>query len=114
MIQATPQYPQDLCLEVLEKFKELKEELANISLRHAPSSSCAYCGGPHDDFQCQPYYKPEHCSSFDTSSFDTSTPPQLPLIQYSRWKSMEELLDENKLLETKRPWKNYLSKNKQL
>ena len=82
MIQATPQYPQDLCLEVLEKLKDLKEELANISLRQAPSSSCAYCGGPHNDDQCQP------------SGFDTSTPPQIPLIQQSRGKSMEELLAE--------------------
>jgi hypothetical protein len=94
MIQATPQYPQDLCQEVLEKLKDLKEELSNISFHNAPSFSCVHCGGPHDDFQCQPYYKPEHCSSSDTSGFDTSTPPQSPLTQYSRDKSIAELLAE--------------------
>ncbi|GKC46972.1 hypothetical protein Tco_1064694, partial [Tanacetum coccineum] len=39
---------------------------------------CAYCGGPHFDYQCQPinetYYEPN--PSYDYSSFDHPQPPQ--------------------------------------
>ncbi|GJW26419.1 hypothetical protein Tco_0040230 [Tanacetum coccineum] len=39
---------------------------------------CAYCGGPHFDYQCQPinetYYEPN--PSYDSSGFDQPQPPQ--------------------------------------
>ena len=95
-IQATPQETnQDWLLETQESLKKLIEELTKNSLRDAPSLSCAKCGGPHDDNQCQP------------SGFDTSTPPQFSSIPYSSFamhnplgKSMEELLAEQRAVGT--------------
>lgn len=91
-IQATPQETnQDWLLETQESFKKLNEELTKNSLRNAPSLSCAKCGGPHDDNQCQP------------SGFDTSTPPQFSSIPYSSFaigKGMEELLAEQRAVGT--------------
>lgn len=86
MIQETPQETQqDLCLKALEVLKELKEEFNNTTFQNAPSFSCVYCGGPQDDYQCQPF------------SFDKSPPPQCSIIPNSHEKSMEELLAEELL-----------------
>lgn len=55
IIQTTPQQnQQDPCLEVLKLLKEVNE-LTNTTFQKAPS----FCGGPHDDYQCQPYYEPD-------------------------------------------------------
>ncbi|GJZ84763.1 hypothetical protein Tco_0650102 [Tanacetum coccineum] len=55
----------------------------NYYLQNSPSFSqqylcCAYCGGPHHDYQCQPInetcYEPN--PSYDYSGFDHPQPPQ--------------------------------------
>ncbi|GKC71525.1 hypothetical protein Tco_1117408 [Tanacetum coccineum] len=55
----------------------------NYFPQNSPSFSqqylcCAYCGGPHFDYQCQPinetYYEPN--PSYDSSGFDQPQPPQ--------------------------------------
>ncbi|GJU21096.1 hypothetical protein Tco_1154438 [Tanacetum coccineum] len=55
----------------------------NYYPQNSPSFSqqylcCAYCGGPHFDYQCQPinetYYEPN--LSYDSSGFDHPQPPQ--------------------------------------
>ncbi|GJT07775.1 hypothetical protein Tco_0842237 [Tanacetum coccineum] len=68
-------YEQELCYN--QNFSD------NYYLQNSPSFSqqylcCAYCGGPHYDYQCQPinetYYEPN--SSYDYSGFDHPQPPQ--------------------------------------
>ncbi|GKA88410.1 hypothetical protein Tco_0810174 [Tanacetum coccineum] len=51
----------------------------NYYPQNSPSFSqqylcCAYCGGPHYDYQCQPIYEPN--PSYDYSGFDHPQPPQ--------------------------------------
>jgi hypothetical protein len=111
MIQTTPQIPQDLCLEALEILKELKE-LTNTTFQKAPSFSCVYCGGPHDDYQCRPYYEPDQCSSFNTSSVDKTLPPQFPIIQNSRDKAIAELLAEKRAARNRKSMEELLVKER--
>ena len=93
MIQTTPQQPQqDPYLVILNLLKEVK------GVGNTSSFSCADYGGPPVDDQYQPlnqnYYEPNPCSSFDTSGFDNSPPPQSPVIRQYSGKSIAELLDE--------------------
>jgi hypothetical protein len=83
MIHTTPSAT-DIIVEVLEILKELKE-LGSTTLHNAPSVSCVNCGGPHDDYQCQP------------SGFDKSPPPQFSFSLNSHEKCMAKRLTEEQV-----------------
>lgn len=83
MIHTTPSAT-DIIIEVLEILKELKE-LGTTTLHNAPSVSCVNCGGPHDDYQCQP------------SGFDKSPPPQFSFTLNSHEKCMAKILTEEQV-----------------
>nr|GEV79132.1 hypothetical protein [Tanacetum cinerariifolium] len=71
---------------------------------------CENCGGPHENFQCQPmnqnFYEPNMCYNSISSDFDQFQPPQFPVIhqtpQEISIREMEDLkqqyLDEMKSL----------------
>ncbi|GJY50279.1 hypothetical protein Tco_0441126 [Tanacetum coccineum] len=73
----------------------------NYYPQNSPSYSqqylcCAYCGGPHETFQCQPmnedYYEQNSCYYPNSSGFDYPQPPQDSVYcQESLDKILEEL-----------------------
>nr|GEY91413.1 hypothetical protein [Tanacetum cinerariifolium] len=65
---------------------------------------CETCGGPHENFQCQPmnqnFYKPNMCSNSISSGFNQSQPPQFPVIRQPPQEiSIQEMEDLNMSIE---------------
>ncbi|GJW83286.1 hypothetical protein Tco_0156431 [Tanacetum coccineum] len=66
---------------------------------------CENCGGPHENFQCQPlnqnFYEPNHCYNSNFFGFDQFQPPQFPVIhQPPQATSTEMLQARENLMET--------------
>nr|GEY21481.1 ribonuclease H-like domain-containing protein [Tanacetum cinerariifolium] len=59
---------------------------------------CENCGGPHENFQCQPvnqnFYEPNMCYNYISFDFDQFQPPQFPFIhQPPQEISIQEMKD---------------------
>ncbi|GKA26496.1 hypothetical protein Tco_0712605 [Tanacetum coccineum] len=57
---------------------------------------CENCGGPHENFQCQPmnqnFYEPNLCYNSISSGFDQFQPPQFPVIHEPPQETNTEML----------------------
>ncbi|GJS44655.1 hypothetical protein Tco_0594776 [Tanacetum coccineum] len=57
---------------------------------------CENCGGPHENFQCQPmnqnFYEPNLCYNSISSGFDQFQPPQFPVIHQPPQETNTEML----------------------
>ncbi|GJT62676.1 hypothetical protein Tco_1006209 [Tanacetum coccineum] len=66
---------------------------------------CENCGGPHENFQCQPlnqnFYELNHCYNSNFSGFDQLQPPQFSVIHHHPQATDTELLQAREnLMET--------------
>ncbi|GJX97706.1 hypothetical protein Tco_0353504 [Tanacetum coccineum] len=66
---------------------------------------CENCGGPHENFQCQPlnqnFYEPNHCYNSNFSGFDQLQPPQFSVIHHPPQATDTEMLQAREnLMET--------------
>ncbi|GJU71137.1 hypothetical protein Tco_1262542 [Tanacetum coccineum] len=66
---------------------------------------CENCGGPHENFQCQPlnqnFYEPSYCYNSNSSGFDQYQPPQFPVIHQPPQATDTEILQAREnLMET--------------
>ncbi|GJT51549.1 hypothetical protein Tco_0977706 [Tanacetum coccineum] len=66
---------------------------------------CENCGGPHENFQCQPlnqnFYEPNYCYNSNSFGFDQLQPPQFSVIHHPPQETSVEILQAREnLMET--------------
>ncbi|GJZ02937.1 hypothetical protein Tco_0520898 [Tanacetum coccineum] len=84
-------YDQDPCFN--QDFDNFPQTSPNFQQQYL---GCENCGGPHENFQCQPlnqnFYEPNHCYNSNSFGFDQSQPPQFPVIHQPPQETSVEIL----------------------
>ncbi|GJY23236.1 hypothetical protein Tco_0396894 [Tanacetum coccineum] len=84
-------YNQDPCFN--QDFDNFPQTSPNFQQQYL---GCENCGGPHENFQCQPlnqnFYEPNHCYNSNSFGFDQSQPPQFPVIHQPPQETSVEIL----------------------